>query len=159
MPLVGQLNDLTGIVTKPISIRKILADNKIDMFFFRFNDMVPTACRKFKKLCTRITKKKEKTADATSAHIKVYFQFIESVVISASAATSVYAIFSISFAKCTIPCIFPNISVSSSSSNTAVISAWCISTVSKNGCLENSGIATPSVSAYLLVNGPSPSQR
>ena len=59
MPLVGQMND-SGAFDKPVSIRQVLMDNKVDMSFLDLMVWSPTACRELKRLCTRVTKKKGK---------------------------------------------------------------------------------------------------
>lgn len=59
MPLVGQMDDF-GSFNGPISIRQVLTDNKVNMSFMDLMVWSPAACRELKRLCTRVTKKKNK---------------------------------------------------------------------------------------------------
>ena len=56
------LDDTTGAYDKPLSIRRVLKANKIDMTFMDFMAWSPSACKELKRLATRVTKKKTKPA-------------------------------------------------------------------------------------------------
>lgn len=56
------LDDTTGAYDKPLSIRRVLKANKIDMIFMDFMAWLPSACKELKRLATRVTKKKTKPA-------------------------------------------------------------------------------------------------
>lgn len=55
------MND-SGAFDKPVSIRQVLMDNKVDISFLDLMVWSPAACREMKCLCTRVTKKKDKKA-------------------------------------------------------------------------------------------------
>ncbi|KAL8795800.1 MAG: hypothetical protein Q9182_007483 [Xanthomendoza sp. 2 TL-2023] len=60
LPLVGMMNDTQGSFKKPVSIRQVLKDNKVDMSFMDFMAWSPSACKELKRLCTRVTNKNTK---------------------------------------------------------------------------------------------------
>ena len=57
-PLVGMFNDTTGTYDKPVSVRQVLKDNKVDMSLLDFMAWSPEACREMKRLATKVTKKR-----------------------------------------------------------------------------------------------------
>ncbi len=60
-PLVGIMNDKIGAYDKPVSIRQVLKDNKVDMSWMDWLAWSPAACKELKHLCTRVTKKKRES--------------------------------------------------------------------------------------------------
>ena len=56
--LVGMMDDSTGAYDKPMSIRHVLKNNKIDMTWMDYLAWSPSACKELKRLCTRVSKKR-----------------------------------------------------------------------------------------------------
>jgi hypothetical protein len=59
-PLVGMLDDITGIYDKPLSVRQVLKHNKVDISLMDWIAWSPSACKELKRLCTRVSKKRAK---------------------------------------------------------------------------------------------------
>ena len=57
-PLVGLINDETGGMDKPTSVRQLLKSQKIDMTWMDFCVWSPTVCRELKRLLTRVSARK-----------------------------------------------------------------------------------------------------
>lgn len=58
-PLVGMLNETTGVHKKPVSIRELLKGTKVDVSLLDLVAWSPSSCKEVKCLCTRGTKKKK----------------------------------------------------------------------------------------------------
>lgn len=56
-PLVGMMNESTGAYDRPISVRQVLKQNKVDISWLDWIAWSPDACKELKRLCTRVTKK------------------------------------------------------------------------------------------------------
>ena len=50
----------SGAFDKPLSIRQVLKDNKVDMSFLDLMVWSPSVCREMKRLCTRVAEMKDK---------------------------------------------------------------------------------------------------
>ena len=61
-PLVGMFNDLLGKYDTPTSIRQVMQNNKVDLSWMDFVAWSPAACREIKRICTRVSKKKDSKA-------------------------------------------------------------------------------------------------
>ncbi|SLM37975.1 Ribonuclease H-like domain [Lasallia pustulata] len=59
-PLVGLIDEDTGFVDKPTSVRQLLKSQKIDMTWMDFCVWSPTVCRELKRLLTRMSNRKKK---------------------------------------------------------------------------------------------------
>lgn len=59
LPLVGMLNETTGACEKPVSIRELLKNTKVDVSLLDLVAWSPASCKEVKRLCTRVTKKKK----------------------------------------------------------------------------------------------------
>ena len=59
-PLVSLINDETGAMDKPTSVRQLLKSQKIDMTWMDFCVWSPTVCRELKRLLTRVSAQKKK---------------------------------------------------------------------------------------------------
>ena len=68
-PLIDMMNDVTGSYNKPISIRQILKQNKIDMSWMNWITWSPDACKELKRLCTRVAKKQVSKAKTVNPGI------------------------------------------------------------------------------------------
>ena len=63
-PLVGLIDEDTGFVDKPTSVRQLLKSQKIDMTWMDFCVWSPTVCRELKRLLTRMSNRKKKGKSA-----------------------------------------------------------------------------------------------
>ncbi|KAL8845914.1 MAG: hypothetical protein Q9221_008958, partial [Calogaya cf. arnoldii] len=72
-PLVGLLDKRTGNMDSPISIRQVLKNNKVDMTWIDWMAWLPSACRKLKRLLTRMSKKKPAKGKQPVAALTVPF--------------------------------------------------------------------------------------
>jgi hypothetical protein len=71
-PLVGYLDDSTGNMDKPISIRQLLKTQKLDLTWLDFLQYSPKACSETRRLLTRMSsKKRRKSLKATPATAQV----------------------------------------------------------------------------------------
>ena len=59
-PLVGMFNEAAGAYDSPVSIRAMLQHTKVDMSWMDLVAWSPAIGRELKRLCTRVTKKREK---------------------------------------------------------------------------------------------------
>ncbi|SLM36249.1 hypothetical protein LPUS_05745 [Lasallia pustulata] len=59
-PLVGLINEDTGFVDKPTSVRQLLRSQKVDMTWMDFCVWSPTVCREIKRLLTRMSNRRKK---------------------------------------------------------------------------------------------------
>lgn len=59
-PLVGLIDEDTGFVDKPTSVRQLLKSQKIDMTWMDFCVWSPTVCWELKRLLTRMFNRKKK---------------------------------------------------------------------------------------------------
>lgn len=59
LPLVEMLNETTGACEKPVSIRELLENTKVDLSLLDLVAWSPASCKEVKRLCTRVTKKKK----------------------------------------------------------------------------------------------------
>ena len=57
-PLMGMMNESTGAYDKPVSIRQMLKQNKVDISWMDWLAWSPDACKEIKRLCTRVAKKR-----------------------------------------------------------------------------------------------------
>lgn len=57
-PLVGMINESTRAYDKPVSIRQMLKQNKVDISWMDWLAWSPDACKEVKRLCTRVAKKR-----------------------------------------------------------------------------------------------------
>jgi hypothetical protein len=57
-PLVGMFNDTLGRYDSPVSIRKVLQRNKVNISWMDLVTWSPAVCRELKRLCTHVAKKK-----------------------------------------------------------------------------------------------------
>lgn len=51
-PLVGMINESTGAYDKPVSIRQMLKQNKVNISWMNWLAWSPDACKEVKRLCT-----------------------------------------------------------------------------------------------------------
>ncbi len=65
-PLVGMLDETTEAYDKPLSIRHVLKNNKVDMTWMDYLAWSPAACKELKRLCTRMSKKRVPKAKAVA---------------------------------------------------------------------------------------------
>ena len=66
-PLVGLFNDVLGKYDSPVSVRRVLQDNKVDITWMYLLAWSPAVCREIKRLCTRVAKKRVPRVRATAA--------------------------------------------------------------------------------------------
>ncbi|SLM39631.1 Zinc finger, CCHC-type [Lasallia pustulata] len=59
-PLVELINEDTGFVDKPTSVRQLLRSQKVDMTWMDFCVWSPTVCREIKRLLTRMSNRRKK---------------------------------------------------------------------------------------------------
>ena len=60
MPLVGLFDELTGSFDAPVSVRAMLQQTKVELSLLNLVAWSPSMGRELKRLCTRVTKKREK---------------------------------------------------------------------------------------------------
>ena len=63
-PLVGMFDDSIGTYEKPISVRQMLRESKVDMSWMDWMAWSPEACKEMKRLCTKVTKRRIPKAKA-----------------------------------------------------------------------------------------------
>ena len=66
-PLLGMFNDTIGSYDKAISVRQMLQGNKIDISWMDLVAWSPQVCKELKRICTRVTKKREKKGSLPKA--------------------------------------------------------------------------------------------
>ncbi|KAA6409290.1 MAG: hypothetical protein FRX48_06843 [Lasallia pustulata] len=64
-PLVSLMDEDTGLMDKPTSVRQLLKSQKIDMTWMDFCVWSPTVCRELKRLLTRMSNRKKKGKSAS----------------------------------------------------------------------------------------------
>lgn len=57
-PLVGMLDEKSGVYDRPVSIRQMLKDNKVELSWIELLALSPEVCREVKRLSTRVAKKR-----------------------------------------------------------------------------------------------------
>lgn len=57
-PLVTMMDESTGAYDKPVSIRQMLKQNKVDISWMDWLAWSPDACKEIKRLCTQVAKKR-----------------------------------------------------------------------------------------------------
>ena len=76
-PLIEMFDEFKKSYNKFISIRQILKKNKIDLFWINFIVWFSETCRKFKKLCIKIAKKKTFRKKSTNDFVmNSFFSFV-----------------------------------------------------------------------------------
>lgn len=73
MPLVGLFDELTGSYDSPVSVRAVLQQTKVELSLLNLVAWSPSMGRELKRLCTRVTKKREKKKPAQQGFVPQQF--------------------------------------------------------------------------------------
>lgn len=66
-PLAGMIDEISGVFDKPVSVREVLKRNRVDISLMVQMAWSPSACKELKRLCTRVSRKRQAKAKAPAA--------------------------------------------------------------------------------------------
>lgn len=69
-PLVGMIDEISGAFDKPVSVRKVLKRNRVDISLMNWMAWSPSACKELKRLCNRVSRKRQAKAKAPTVNNK-----------------------------------------------------------------------------------------
>lgn len=66
-PLAGMIDEISGAFDKPLSVREVMKRNRVDISLMDWMAWSPSACKELKRLCTRVSRKRQAKAKAPAA--------------------------------------------------------------------------------------------
>lgn len=66
-PLARMIDEISGVFDKPVSVREVLKRNRVDISLMDQMAWSPSACKELKRLCTRVSRKRQAKAKAPAA--------------------------------------------------------------------------------------------